>query len=143
MSLSSDGLVAAAVGVVIAIWIVVTVFAISYSERKRDREKKPPPPPAVDPDPSLADLDPLDAAGKLPNQFTGKKNSCDWRAQAAKWSTLPVYADKAKLKAVMDSIESNNVTMIVSSVYTASLDVRSCHQTQLLAGGLGLDRIRK
>lgn len=103
-----DTVVSTAVWVVAALWIVVIAYA--FFPRSI--------PPSVVPAPSAPSgdpsVDPLDATGKLPNQFTGNANRCDWASLSARWSGLPVYSDKTKLLAVMDSLERNNVTMIVS-----------------------------
>ena len=58
--------------------------------------------------------DPLDSAGDHPNMFTGQLAGETYRQQAAIWSRLPMYADKAKLGSVMDSLRSNQVTVITS-----------------------------
>jgi HrpA-like RNA helicase len=60
-------------------------------------------------------FDPLDAAGKGPNILTGATEFSDERQEWAKvWSKFPVYALKEKLRALVDSVEKNKVTVIVS-----------------------------
>jgi HrpA-like RNA helicase len=60
--------------------------------------------------------DPLDAAGKrFPAFLTGKPAySADRTAWAAVWSRFPMYADKAKLRALMASLRENNMTIVIS-----------------------------
>lgn len=62
----------------------------------------------------VAGLDPLDAAGEYPNQFTGRANACDWQATSAQWSSLPMYSLKPQLARVIASMRTNSVTIIVS-----------------------------
>lgn len=107
--MEADGWIAVAVWVVVALWFAVTVYQLSVYKKASSV-----PVPSEDPPPATDDFDPLDAAGALPNQFTGKRSRCDWKSLSAKWSTLPMYADKAKLRAVVESLTANNVTMIVS-----------------------------
>ena len=64
---------------------------------------------------SSRSFDPLDATGKEPNILTGATEYSDERHEWAKvWSKFPVYAMKDKLRALVDSIEKNKVTVIVS-----------------------------
>lgn len=78
----------------------------------------PPPTPKSSGEYSIVDgFDPLDAAGLYDNQFTGKSNStpsCNWKELSKKWATLPMYYNKTKLQSIIDSLQNNNVTMIVS-----------------------------
>lgn len=60
-------------------------------------------------------FDPLDAEGKGPNILTGSNEYSEKRNEWAKvWSSFPVYAMKDKLRSLVDSIENNKVTVIVS-----------------------------
>ena len=64
---------------------------------------------------SVRNKDPLDAAGKGPNMLTGNPEySQDRKRWASVWSKFPVYAMKDKLKALVESISKNRVTVIVS-----------------------------
>ncbi len=58
--------------------------------------------------------DPLDAAGALPSPLTGRPYSAERGRWAATWSKFPLYADKAKLRALSDSFDRNSVTIVVS-----------------------------
>ena len=66
---------------------------------------------------SMASVDdPLDAAGKrFPAFLTGKPSyTADRMSWAATWSRFPMYADKAKLRALMTSLRENNATIVIS-----------------------------
>lgn len=58
--------------------------------------------------------DPLDAAGTRPNPLTGAPFSAARARWAAVWSKFPLYSDKPKMKALVQSFRSNNVTIVVS-----------------------------
>lgn len=52
-------------------------------------------------------------AGEL-NFLTGRPFSNAYREHAKKWSDLPVYKDKDKLREISHSIKENNVTIVIS-----------------------------
>lgn len=58
--------------------------------------------------------DPLDSRGDHPNMFTGKDPGDTYYTQAAFWKALPMYSEKDKLGAVMNSLRENQVTIITS-----------------------------
>lgn len=62
-----------------------------------------------------ADLDFLNAQGIHPNFLTGKAYSNTYKNLAKTWSTLPIYADRIKVREIVESIKHNAVTLLVSA----------------------------
>lgn len=58
--------------------------------------------------------DPLDSSGDHPNLFTGQAHGDTYRYWTGMWRNLPMYAEKAKLARVMDSLRENQVTIVTS-----------------------------
>jgi HrpA-like RNA helicase len=57
----------------------------------------------------------LNAKGVRPNFLTGTPYSDAYKDLAKSWSTLPIYADRAKVQEIVESIRSNAVTLLVSA----------------------------
>jgi hypothetical protein len=80
---------------------------------------------------AASNTDPLDAAGLSARNFmTGAAYTSTRGAAAARWSALPVYADKASLQKISKSLDVNRVTIVISatgsgkSVITPALVMR-------------------
>jgi len=58
--------------------------------------------------------DPLDWKGKKPNWVTGQPYSEKRNEWAAKWSTFPLYSEKAKLVELSNAFKSADVTILTS-----------------------------
>jgi HrpA-like RNA helicase len=64
------------------------------------------------PEPRRGDV--LNARGKSLNWLTGLPVSDNYLALAQKWKAMPVYQNKSKLRQIVDSINSCQVTVVVS-----------------------------
>lgn len=62
----------------------------------------------------MENFDFLDAAGVGKNMFTGEPLSDEYKELSKKWSTLPMYSDKDKMKEIVESLKTNQVTIISS-----------------------------
>lgn len=56
----------------------------------------------------------LNADGVRPNWLTGKEYSQQYKDLARTWKALPMYADATKTKEILQSLENNQITLIVA-----------------------------
>jgi superfamily II DNA/RNA helicase len=58
--------------------------------------------------------DPLDIKGKYNNFLNNKPYSAEYKELALSWSALPLYKNKDQMKKLFNSIDNNQVTLIIS-----------------------------
>jgi superfamily II DNA/RNA helicase len=58
--------------------------------------------------------DPLDQYGEKDNFITGQSYSGEYREKAEKWGKLPLYQHKEQIKNFFESLENNQVTLVIS-----------------------------
>lgn len=86
----------------------------------------------------MENFDFLDAAGLGKNMFTGQPLSDEYKELSKKWSTLPMYSDKNKMKEIVESLKSNQVTIISSGTGSGKTVImpKLCAKLALESGNL-------